>query len=124
MNIFISYVIKQDIVYMKYLEFINKNDFVGEYKFLPREEKEGFMGIAIILAYLSDGSKDLEDIANHLEVKPAEIYKPYHRLKHKGAFSTWNLKKDKALLGKLGPEETKRAYQFVAAHASGFLGNV
>ena len=109
---------------MKYLEFINNNDFVGEYKFLPRDEKDGFMGIAIILAYLESGLVSLEKISEYLGVKPIEIFRPYSRLKHKGAFSTWNLKKDKALLGKNGPDEAKRAYQFIAAHASGFLGNI
>ncbi len=109
---------------MKYLEFINKNDFVGEFKFLPRDEKDGAIGIAIVLSYLNGTNSDIEDVARHLGVRTVEIEKPFRRLKHNGAFYSWNLRKDKALLGQLGDDEAKRAYQYIAAYASGFLGNV
>jgi hypothetical protein len=106
---------------MRYEEFVRK--ICGEdWKNGEIEEAYGGLGVACIKAYIYGAKPVLNDMANHLGVHPDDLYTPFNRLFRAGAFTKWNIKKDKTFLGHLGNEEHDRIWGHVAGIAGGFVG--
>lgn len=108
---------------MKYEDQVRK--ICGEsWKTVSDQEKQGGMGVACMIAYMRGVKPALPDIAKHLGVTADEINVPFVRLLRNGAFhrDRWDAKNDPTLLGDDGEEEAHRAWAFVAAVGSGFLG--
>jgi hypothetical protein len=93
-----------------------------DWKTVNPDERMGGFGVACVVAYLKGVRPNIEDMARHLNLDVSEIAAPFGRLYRRGAFSSWNLKKDKAILGELSDYEAQIAWCTIAAHAGGFLG--
>ena len=108
---------------MKYEDQVRK--ICGEtWRTVNEDECIGGYGVACVIAYMRGVKPSLPDVAKHLGVTPDEINVPFVRLLRNGVFhrDKWNTKEDKSLLGDSGEEEAHRAWAFVAAVSSGFLG--
>lgn len=108
---------------MKYEDHVRK--ICGEsWRTVSDQERHGGYGVACMTAYLRGVKPALPDVAKHLGVTADEIGTPFVRLLRNGAFhrDRWNSKNDNSLMGNEGEDEAQRAWSFVAAVASGFLG--
>lgn len=98
------------------------------------EEKEGALGVALILAYLKGSSPRLKDLATWLNVKESTLQKPYGRLLQAGLFGNeFDARNDPELLGQAIREEVvsikdwrdkqaiQNAWCHIAAIASGVI---
>lgn len=108
---------------MKYEDYVRK--MCGDdWRTVNHEETDGGFGVACMISYMRGIKPTLAELSKHLEVTPDDIKAPYIRLLTNGAFNRerWNAKKDPDLLGDNGDIAAERAWSFVAAVASGFLG--
>lgn len=95
----------------------------------PRE-RDGAIGVAIVMAYLNGIRANLRDMADHLELSEREIRIPYERLLINGIFSQrFNLREDSTIVGYgketewMGRKEsTRNAWCILAGIAGGFTG--
>ena len=106
---------------MKYEETVRK--ICGDdWRNTPYDERIGGLGVACVVAFLKGIKPNLEEMSRHLNVHPDDLDLPFSRLYRHGAFTHWNLKKDKALLGAASEVDAQIAWCHVAATASGFIG--
>lgn len=108
---------------MKYEDQVRK--ICGEsWRTVSDQERQGGYAVACMQAYMRGVKPALPDVAKHLGVTADEIGGAFVRLLRNGAFhrDKWNAKNDNSLLGNNGDDERDRAWSFVAAVGSGFLG--
>ncbi|NJL70109.1 MAG: hypothetical protein HC888_00240 [Candidatus Competibacteraceae bacterium] len=93
-------------------------------------ERQGAVGIAILLAFLNGVKPHAADMSRHLHLDQDEIDGPFRRLLVNGYFSpNHDMRNDPVLLCKAktsyyltGAERTQNAYCIVAGVASGLTG--
>lgn len=99
-----------------------------------KEEKEGALGVALMLAYLKGSSPCLKDLAKWLNVKEEILQNSYNRLLESGLFGKdFNARNDLELLGQSKRKESvsveewkdqqaiQNAWCHIAAIAAGII---
>ena len=95
---------------------------------IPREEREGCIGVAICCAYIfSNIRANVSDMSKHLNLRPDIVEPPFRRLLINGVFSSaYDCKNDQVLLGddSVDPMKAKRAWCVLAGISSELTGLV
>lgn len=103
---------------------------IDDMRRVPQAEKEGAIGIAIVLAYLKGARANLEDMSKKLDMPRYEIEIPYRRLLTNGVFSQrYNIREDIVLVGECkksdwqqSAEKTRNSWCILAGVAGGLTG--
>lgn len=113
----------------EYEDIIRKICLLGDWREADQPEKDGAVGVAIILAYLKGVRLDIDDVSRHLGLDRNLVEVPFRRLLTNGVFSQkYNLKEDTALLGKkktywqTSAEYTRNAWCVLAGISAGLTG--
>ena len=68
---------------------------------LSEEERDSYLGVCMVLAFMKGISSDLSDLAYHLKVEFSSLQKPYFRLKINEVFEkNYDARNDSVLLGR------------------------
>jgi hypothetical protein len=96
-----------------------------DWKTVSYGEREGGVGVAVMIAFIRGTRPTLNDMAVHLGVPVDELHAPFTRLAKSGAFSKeWGAKKDDLLLGNTQDrKEHDKAWCHIAGIAGGLIGN-
>jgi hypothetical protein len=118
----------------EYESVISNVCMVNNWRHLPQEERQGAIGVGVVLAYMKGVKPNVVAMARHLNLPPSEIDTPLNRLSTNGVFSTrYDVKNDDALLGRCGDlsyaqmkitesSRMRRAWGIIAGIASGLTG--
>ena len=113
--------------YEQIVRIICGDDWAGSDK--TQDDKDGAVGVAIIIAYLQGVQPRLLDLARAIDLPPYLVEMAYRRLQMNGIFSprSWILS-DRALTAKGGMNrngtvsESMYAWCYIAGMASGYTG--
>lgn len=73
---------------------------LSDWKHASKEDREGFIGVACVLAYMNGIKANVYDLSKHLQIPPYEIDVPFKRLLVNGIFSSGHdIKNDEVILG-------------------------
>jgi hypothetical protein len=90
-------------------------------------DREGGIGVACVVAFLHGVNPTPDNLCRHLNISIEELYPPFSRLYHYGAFTFQNLKKDSDIVSKSTDKTADHASQLAWCHlagiASGLTGN-
>lgn len=103
---------------------------LDNWRHAPLKEKEGALGVAMVLAFAKGTTCSLEEFSKHLNLYRSELDLPYKRLLVNGVFSPRHeFDQDPVLLGDcdnqawiLAKDRTRNAWCHVAGIASGLTG--
>jgi hypothetical protein len=89
-----------------------------------QEEMNGGIGVACVLAFMKGVRPRIDDMARHLRLSREEVELPFNRLLVNGIFNMgkYDIRNDKALLGKTDSHATRNSWCQIAGVASGFCG--
>lgn len=115
----------------EYHELIKTICRVDDWRKVTGPEREGALGVAIVISYLKGIRPTIEDMWRHLDVAPNELKDPFERLLVNGIFSQrYNLREDNVILnvgenhGKWidSTESSRNAWCILAGIAGGLTG--
>ncbi len=108
--------------YEQVVRLVCGDDWCGPDK--SADDRDGALGVAIILAYLQGIPARLPDLASALDLPPYLLEMSYKRLQANGLFSPRSyIVGDPVLMGHAGSDESRlTAWCYIAGMASGYTG--
>ena len=101
---------------------------------LNQPEKDGCLGIAMVISFMKGVSSGLQDFSKHLGVSYGELADPFYRLRDNGVFSfKYDVKNDDVLKGRAinsvmpnawmeDKHRTEIEWAYIAGIAAGLTG--
>jgi hypothetical protein len=87
-----------------------------------KEERDGGIGMAIVVAYIDGCRPRLSDFARYLGLEISELKDPFDKLLYAGIFSqSFNARKDRALNGDSTRSEGLNAWGYIYGIAAGLI---